>query len=88
MMKINIINLVVAALTVPAFTQELPTTGTIESRLGKLKIDHGFPTQDTVKKLYDDLDFQRASIPCWVSPLALVRGHSRVSLLILALMTR
>jgi hypothetical protein len=42
------------------FAQELPTTGSIDSRLGKLEIDHGFPTAETVKKLYDDLDFQRA----------------------------
>jgi hypothetical protein len=40
--------------------QALPTTGTLESRLGTLELIHGFPSDATVKKLYDDLDFQRA----------------------------
>jgi hypothetical protein len=40
--------------------QDLPTTGTVDSRLGKLELVNGFPTEATVKKLYDDLDFQRA----------------------------
>ena len=48
-------------LATSAIAQEgLPTTGTIDSRLGKLEIKNGFPTGETVKKLYDDLDFQRA----------------------------
>jgi hypothetical protein len=42
------------------FAQELPTMGTIDSRLGKLELIRGFPSEATVKKLYDDLDFQRA----------------------------
>ncbi len=37
---------------------------TIETRIGKLTFTHdfanGFPTEDTVKKLYDERDFQRA----------------------------
>jgi hypothetical protein len=45
---------------VAAALQELPTTGTVKSRLGNLKLINGFPTEATVKKLYDDLDFQRA----------------------------
>jgi hypothetical protein len=44
-----------------ALAQQLPTTGTIDSRLGKLELNNGFPTEATVKKLYDDIDFQRAS---------------------------
>jgi hypothetical protein len=43
-----------------AALQKLPTTGTVKSRLGYLKLVNGFPTKDTVAKLYDDLDFQRA----------------------------
>ena len=39
---------------------QLPTNGFIESRLGKLELINGYPTDETVKKLYDDLDFQRA----------------------------
>ena len=39
---------------------QLPTSGSINSRLGKLDLINGFPTDATVQKLYDDLDYQRA----------------------------
>jgi hypothetical protein len=52
--------LVCAMASTSAFAQGLPTTGTVESRLGKLELKNGFPTEETVAKLYDDLDFQRA----------------------------
>ena len=41
-------------------TFQLPTTGTIESRIGKIELNNGYPTEATAKKLYDDIDFQRA----------------------------
>src|SRR5215510_14425147 len=59
MMK-TIAAIFLTVLSIPAFAQELPTTGTIDSRLGKLELVNGFPSDSTVKKLYDDLDFQRA----------------------------
>ncbi len=44
----------------PAIAQEQ----TIETRIGKLTFTHdfanGYPTKETVKKLYDERDFQRA----------------------------
>jgi hypothetical protein len=49
-----------AAFNSPAFAQELPTTGPVETRLGKLELTDGYPTEATAKKLYDDIDFQRA----------------------------
>jgi len=33
---------------------------TIKSRIGKLSFTSGYPTKETVQKLYDELDFQRA----------------------------
>ncbi len=39
---------------------QLPTTGSIDSRLGKLEVVNGYPTDETVEKLYDALDSQRA----------------------------
>ena len=33
---------------------------TVETRIGTLDFEHGVPTQETVAKLYDELDFQRA----------------------------
>ncbi|GAO44042.1 hypothetical protein [Flavihumibacter petaseus] len=39
---------------------ELPEDGTIETPVGKLSFESGYPTSESVQKLYDDLDFQRA----------------------------
>ena len=36
------------------------TAQTVETRIGKLDFDHGVPTPQTVTKLYDEMDFQRA----------------------------
>ena len=50
------------ALTSAAFSKEQPTI--VESRIGKLEFTHdfanGYPTEETVEKLYDERDFQRA----------------------------
>jgi hypothetical protein len=50
--------------------QHLPTTGKVESRLGTLELKNGYPTDATVKKVYDDIDFQRAcQAYLWALPL-------------------
>ncbi|QDV14851.1 hypothetical protein CA51_47610 [Rosistilla oblonga] len=59
-MKTTCIAFALFATAISAHAQELPTTGTLDSRLGKLEVERGFPSQDTVKKLYDAIDFQRA----------------------------
>jgi len=60
------LNLLAAALVgalaaTSALAQGLPTTGTVKSPLGPLEIKNGYPTNETVAKLYDSLDFQRAT---------------------------
>jgi hypothetical protein len=53
-----------------ARAQQLPTTGTVESRLGKLELENGYPTESTAKKIYDDIDFQRAcQAYLWALPI-------------------
>lgn len=48
----------------------LPTTGTVDSRLGLLGFEGGYPTPETVARLYDELDFQRAvQVYLWAVPL-------------------
>ena len=47
---------------------------TIDSRIGKLSFtkdfENGYPTDETVKKLYDEMDFQRATQAyMWSIPL-------------------
>ena len=38
---------------------EITTPDTVESRIGTLKFNDGFPTDETVQKVYDNLAFQR-----------------------------
>jgi hypothetical protein len=40
----------------PALAQE-----TIDTRIGKLTFESGYPTQETMAKLFDEMDFQRAA---------------------------
>jgi hypothetical protein len=59
-MKLEALPLALAALVLAACSQSLPTTGEVESPLGKLELVDGYPTHDTAAKLYDGIDFQRA----------------------------
>lgn len=69
--KIHIVfTLVVALICSTAGAQELPTTGSIESRLGKIELENGYPTDATVEKMYDEIDFQRAcQAYLWALPM-------------------
>ena len=40
----------------PTLAQE-----TIDTRIGKLTFESGYPSKETVQKLYDEMDFQRAA---------------------------
>ncbi len=55
-----------------AVTLAFPATAqTIDTRVGKLVFDSGYPTDETAKKLYDELDFQRAvQAYLWAMPMA------------------
>ena len=58
----------VACTTPPA--QELPTTGRVESRLGTIELENGYPTAATAAKIFDDIDYQRAcQAYLWALPL-------------------
>lgn len=44
---------------------------TMKTRIGKLQFTSGYPTEKTVQKLYDELDFQRAvQAYLWALPMA------------------
>lgn len=48
----------------------LPTTGTVDTRFGKLELQNGFPTLETVSKIYEELDYQRAvQAYIWALPI-------------------
>jgi len=57
-----------------ATTDRLPTTGTVASRLGPLELVNGYPTDATVEKIFDDIDFQRAcQAYLWALPMMAMR---------------
>ena len=68
--------LVLATALIPAVApttaqaQGLPTTGSIDSRLGKLDLESGYPTAATAEKVFDNIDYQRAcQAYLWALPL-------------------
>jgi hypothetical protein len=42
-------------------TNERALEGTVETRIGNLEFELGYPTDETVKKLYNEMDFHRAT---------------------------
>jgi hypothetical protein len=61
-----------------AQAQQLPTSGIVDSRLGKIELKNGYPTDETAKKLYDDIDFQRAcQAYLWALPLMAMQEWQR-----------
>ena len=53
------------AVTVPVHGE------TIDTRIGKLEFEAGYPAEETVQKLYDELDFERAvQAYLWALPMA------------------
>ena len=42
---------------------KLPITGVVETRMGQLSFEGGYPSHDTVDKLYEEMDLQRARRP-------------------------
>jgi hypothetical protein len=63
-------------------TQQLPAGGglgqTADTRIGSLSFERGLPTEDTVTKLFDALDFQRAcQAYVWALPLVGIGSFQR-----------
>lgn len=44
-----------------AASPALAAQETLDTRIGKLTLESGYPTKETVQKLYDEMDFQRAT---------------------------
>jgi hypothetical protein len=48
----------------------IPTTGTLDTPIGRLEVSNGYPTEATTKKLFDEMDFQRAvQAYLWALPM-------------------
>src|SRR4051794_35734169 len=60
--------LVVAVMTITSVYGQTPNN--VDTRIGALAFDKGFPTAETTKKLFDEIDFQRAvQAYLWSYPL-------------------
>ena len=61
-MKVRTCLVVAIFLTTSAAAQQSqsPAPEAIDTRIGTLSYEAGFPTEDTTRKLYDEVDFQRA----------------------------
>ena len=54
----------------PMHRVDSPVLETIDTRIGRLEFEHGYPSQATVKTLFDQMDFQRATQAyLWSLPL-------------------
>jgi len=50
------------AFITPSYAAEDATTGTVDTRIGKIELDKGLPANAEVEqKIYDEMDFQRAT---------------------------
>ena len=53
-----------------AAAEGLPTSGSIDTPIGKLDVKDGYPTEATTVKLFDGMDFQRAvQAYLWALPM-------------------
>ena len=69
-MKILLVCILMMFLGSSSSAKERALEGSIKTRIGNLEFDKGFPTDETVKKLYNEMDFQRAcQIYLWALPL-------------------
>ena len=60
-----------AAASAQAQQKQQPQTQSVDTRIGKLDFELGLPTEKTVTKLYDELDFERA-VQCYIWSLPMV----------------
>jgi hypothetical protein len=65
------------ALTIPSAEAQLDTnTGTVETRVGPIQLELGVPTNESIDKLYDELDFASAYLAyVWAMPAVNQAGY-------------
>ena len=54
--------------------------GQVETRIGRIELQGGYPSASSVKKLYDEIDFQRASQAyIWATPIVAMEAIRRAN---------
>ena len=62
-------NTLAVALAVVASAALANAQDTVQTRIGELKMEHGIPSKESMTKLYDEMDFQRAcQAYIWATP--------------------
>ena len=57
-------NVVHAAMILGALALAAPALAeTVDTRIGRLELENGYPTKATAEKLFDEMDFQRRRRP-------------------------
>jgi hypothetical protein len=59
-MKVSQLPILIAAALAGALTITNASAQTIDTRIGKLRFENGFPSEETARRLFDELDYQRA----------------------------
>ena len=50
--------------------QAVATPSSVDTRIGKIELQSGYPSEASVRKLYDEMDFQRAvQAYIWAMPI-------------------
>src|SRR5664279_933265 len=49
-----------AAFTITDAHSQTTTSSSVKTRIGTLKFERGYPTEETKKKVFDEIDYQRA----------------------------
>jgi hypothetical protein len=52
--------LLAAAFTITSAHSQTTTPDSVKTRVGDLKFERGYPTEETARKLFDEMDYQRA----------------------------
>lgn len=58
--KTILVTTLAGALTFTAGNSQTTTADSVKTRLGDLKFEQGYPTEETTRKVFDELDYQRA----------------------------
>ena len=77
----SLLTIGIAALTFAsgACAKEL-LNGPVETRIGRIDLQAGYPSASSVKKLYDEIDFQRASQAyIWATPVVSMEAIRRAN---------
>ena len=55
------VGMAVTALSIVGLGSSVASAQTVDTRIGPMQLENGYPSKESVEKLYDEMDFQRAT---------------------------